>query len=356
MALALQIPVNSVGLTVPDIFSVANSPVTSSGTIAVSLVSQDQNLVWASPDGSNGNPSFRALVAADLPPLAYVTSVALSLPGIFSVSGSPVTSSGTLSASLVNQNSGLVFAGPSSGPASAPTFRSLVSTDIPALAYVTSVGLGLPAIFNVSGSPVTSSGTLTATLATQSSGLVFAGPSSGGPAAPTFRSLVSTDIPPLSYVTSVGLSLPGIFSVSGSPVTSSGTLAASFVNQNAAQVLAGPVSGPSSAPTFRPLVDTDIPALAYVSSVGLSSDGVVYSVSGSPVTSTGTLQLNLIHQSANTILCGPAAGGPVSPAFRALVADDIPSTLNGTSFTGACTLGAGLQLYTTTVSTNYSLV
>lgn len=62
---------------------------------------------------------------------------------------------------------------------------------------VTSVGLSLPAIFSVSGSPVTASGTLTATLATQTANLVFAGPTSGGSAAPTFRALVSADIPNL---------------------------------------------------------------------------------------------------------------------------------------------------------------
>lgn len=60
-----------------------------------------------------------------------VTSVGLSMPSIFSVSGSPVTSSGTLTASLANQSANRVFAGPSSGSAAAPTFRALVAADIP---------------------------------------------------------------------------------------------------------------------------------------------------------------------------------------------------------------------------------
>jgi len=60
---------------------------------------------------------------------------------------------------------------------------------------VTSVGLSLPAIFTTSGSPVTSSGTLTAVLATQSANLVFAGPAAGGAAAPTFRALEAADLP-----------------------------------------------------------------------------------------------------------------------------------------------------------------
>ena len=60
---------------------------------------------------------------------------------------------------------------------------------------VTSVGLSLPAIFSVSGSPVTTSGTLTGSLATQTANTIFAGPTSGGSAAPTFRALVAADLP-----------------------------------------------------------------------------------------------------------------------------------------------------------------
>jgi hypothetical protein len=60
---------------------------------------------------------------------------------------------------------------------------------------VTSVALSLPAIFSVSGSPVTTSGTLSATLATQVANRVWAGPSTGADAAPTFRALVSDDLP-----------------------------------------------------------------------------------------------------------------------------------------------------------------
>lgn len=63
---------------------------------------------------------------------------------------------------------------------------------------VTSVGLSLPSFITVSNSPVTGSGTLTGVLATQSATHVFAGPISGGVAAPTFRALEATDIPSLT--------------------------------------------------------------------------------------------------------------------------------------------------------------
>lgn len=62
-----------------------------------------------------------------------VESVALTAPNIFSVSGSPVETTGTLALSLANQNANIVFAGPNTGAAAAPTFRALVAADIPDL-------------------------------------------------------------------------------------------------------------------------------------------------------------------------------------------------------------------------------
>ena len=71
------------------------------------------NRVFAAPNGSNGAPSFRALVAADLP----TVTVAKGGTGVATASANRV------------------FAGPSSGStATAPSFRALVAADIPNLA------------------------------------------------------------------------------------------------------------------------------------------------------------------------------------------------------------------------------
>lgn len=171
-----------------------------------------------------------------------VTSVALAVPSsIMSVSGSPVTTTGTLAVSLNDQAANTAFAGPTTGASAAPAFRTQALADLPQLtngqlyvgstgssvvattitagtditvtngagsitiastapAAVTSVALSLPSIFSVSGSPVTSTGTLTATLATQSANTLFAGAASGGAATPTFRAPVIADISsPLNY-------------------------------------------------------------------------------------------------------------------------------------------------------------
>jgi hypothetical protein len=62
-------------------------------------------------------------------------------------------------------------------------------------------------------------------------------------------------------VTSVALTAPTQFTVSGSPVTTNGTLGFAWNNQVANRVLAGPTTGADAAPTFRALVADDIPGL-----------------------------------------------------------------------------------------------
>jgi hypothetical protein len=81
--------------------------------------------------------------------------------------------------------------------AQSTVYATWLSTSISS-GTVTSVGLSdgsTAPIFAISSSPVTTSGTLTETLRTQTANLVFAGPTSGGAAQPTFRALAAADIP-----------------------------------------------------------------------------------------------------------------------------------------------------------------
>ena len=66
--------VTSVGLSLPNIFTVSGSPVTTSGTLTAVLASQSQNLFLSSPNGSSGTPSFRSIVSADVPTLNQNTT------------------------------------------------------------------------------------------------------------------------------------------------------------------------------------------------------------------------------------------------------------------------------------------
>lgn len=103
-----------------------------------------------------------------------VTSVAIAnaTNGGMSISGSPITSSGTITIGLSteygdtknpygNKTAHYVLAGPTSGSATAPSFRALVADDIPALNYV-SPG-DLPTITESSTTGITATTTATKT-------------------------------------------------------------------------------------------------------------------------------------------------------------------------------------------------
>lgn len=85
--------------------------------------------------GAGANPAWAAVAGGSG---GTVTSVALSLPAELTVSGSPVTSSGTLSAAWANQTAGKVLAAPASSTG-APSFRALESTDLPSHSHQSSV-------------------------------------------------------------------------------------------------------------------------------------------------------------------------------------------------------------------------
>lgn len=170
---------------------------------------------------------------------------------------------------------------------------------------VTSVGLSLPAEFTVSNSPVTGTGTLTAVKATQTANTVWSGPTTGANAAPTFRALVSDDIPALD----------------AAKITT-GTFPAARLGATPGNSLVLTTSG-TGVPTWAAA-----PA-AGVTSVGMTVPATLLAVSGSPVTSTGTLAVTLPARAANLVFAGPASGANAAPAFRSLVQDDIPTLDEG---------------------------
>lgn len=378
LAAAAQGTVTSVGLSLPGEFTVGSSPVTSSGTISASWATQVANRVFSGPtSGSAATPGFRALVAADIPqasltpasmssgaatsgqvPVANgsggiawlslsgtgsVTSVAVSVPSaLLTVSGTPITTSGTIALALAAQTKNFIFSGPSSGSNATPTFRALVAADLPVMGgassgsdgtlgavpaptvgqqgyflrgdgtwvtspgTVNSVALSLPALFTVSGSPVTGSGTLSATLASQTQNTFFAAPN-GSDGAPTFRGIAAADLP--VYV--------------GATNIASGT--------------AGAVPSASAGQAFYVLRGngtwgTAGTGMGTVTSVGLSLPADL-TVSNSPVTDSGTLTAVWASQAKNLVHAGPTTGSNAAPTWRALVGTDLPnpsaSTLGG---------------------------
>ena len=134
-------PVTSVGATAPIQSSGGVTP-----TISITQASSTTNGYLSSTDWNTFNNKTSNT--------GTVTSVALSLPAQVSVSGSPVTTSGTLTAAWASQTANYVFAAPN-GTAGTPTFRALVAADIPTLNQNTTGSAGSVAntvTFNNGGS------------------------------------------------------------------------------------------------------------------------------------------------------------------------------------------------------------
>lgn len=116
--------VTSVGATISptNVATVTGSPITNTGSFAfvINQSSATSSGYLSSTDWSTFNAKGTGTVS----------SVALSLPGIFAVTGSPVTNTGTLSATFVTQTANTFFGGPTSGTG-IPAFRAIVDGDIP---------------------------------------------------------------------------------------------------------------------------------------------------------------------------------------------------------------------------------
>ncbi len=325
--------VTSVAATVPGaLLTISGSPVTTTGTLALSLATQTGNTVFASPaDGSSGTPTFRALVTADLP------AQNITLPAdVFDTSG--------LSATFDTQAAHTFFAGPSvAGPAATPSFRTMGVPDLPALGSgnvymgngtavvetALSYALSLASVpeLSVSGSPLTGAGgTFVVSKATQAANTFWAGSPVGAASQPVFRTLVVNDLGPLNMTNGqlvIGNSATGIPSIT--------TLTAG----SNVVITHGDGTITISASTNDSFIGT-------VTSVALALPASVFDVTGSPVTAAGTLAATLIDQPANTVFVAPN-GTSGTPTFRVLLFEDLPALAGNQVWlgSGATTLVAG---------------
>jgi hypothetical protein len=146
--------VTSVGLSLPAFITVTSSPVTGSGTLTGTLVSQSANTVFAAPNGSAGAPTFRALVTTDIPNIAesQVTNLVTDLSNraltSTTVNGHALSSNVLISASDIT-----------TGTLPHAQLPALVSGDIPNNAA------------NTSGNAATATSATTSTNATTASNL-----------------------------------------------------------------------------------------------------------------------------------------------------------------------------------------
>jgi len=98
-----------------------------------------------------GNLYFNGVALAANSSAGTVTSVALTVPAIFAISGSPVTSAGTLAVTLNTQTANKVLASATSGGAATPAFRALVAADIPDISATYATAASATAFTNKTG-------------------------------------------------------------------------------------------------------------------------------------------------------------------------------------------------------------
>ena len=256
------------------------SPVVSSGgaTPAISLAasygdtqnpyaSKTANYVLAAPDGTAGVPTFRAVVAADIPTLNQNTtgsagSVANALTSGTGISFSSGTTYNGSAAITVNNSLPMVYPGAgipnSTGTAWGTSYSTTGSGTVVALAtspsFTTPI-LGTPQSGNFStgtftwptfnqnttGNAATATSATTATNIAGGTNLQIPFNTGGGAtsfiAAPTIGStylqytgtgFAWAAAAGVGTVTSVAASVPSFLSISGSPITTAGTLAISY--------------------------------------------------------------------------------------------------------------------------------
>ncbi len=272
------------------------------------------------------------------PTTGTVTSVALSVPTILSVTGSPITTSGTLAITLATQSANTIFAGPASGVAAIPTVRAQVLADLPQLTngqlYVGStgvsvvaaaitgttnqitvalgagtIGLSLPQNIHTAATPTFASGTLTATTNQL-----------------TFGTTTTTTISAIAPAVSRTLTIhdPGA--------------AANFVldRGGALTITTAPNTGDVLTAINATTANWAPPSTGNgtVTSVAMTVPSIL-SISGSPITISGTLALTLATQTANKLFAGPASGAAATPTFRTPVLADLPQLTNGQLYVGS---------------------
>lgn len=315
--------VTNVGLSMPSTFSVSGGPITSSGTFLVN---------WAQPVGianggtgqTNAAAAFNALAPSTVAGgLIYGTgtnsygNLSLGAAGqclgsngttllwTACSSGSALTLSGDLSGTSASQTViGLQgHAISATAPASGQVLEWNSSANawtpsaLPAFGSVSSVGLAMPSMFNLTGSPITGAGTLSVSLAPEAANTVLAGPASGASAAPTFRALTALDLP------SINLAATGNGGVSGTLAVANGGTGLTSVGSSG-QCL----ESSGTAMTWSNC------AAGTVTSVGLTMPSG-FGVSGSPITAAGSFGISMpTGWGAGTLLMGNGANSAAALA------------------------------------------
>jgi hypothetical protein len=328
-AVTASSPLASSGGTTPNISISTPVPIVDggTGTTTPALVAGTGISVtgsWPDQTITNTSPSSGGTV----------TSVTQTVPSIFTITGSPITTAGTLAIGLTTEAAMTVWAGPVSGAAATPTFRALTATDIPALSYVTAVtGSG-----NIASSGGTNPNiTFTGLLPIANGGTATATPSlvagTGISVTGSFPNQTVTNTSPSSGGTVTAVTASG-------PLASSGgtTPNISLSNEAANLALAGPASGSAAAPTFRSLVGADLPNPSATTLGGIES---FVAVGSKWINAISTLGVPSATQPAFTDISGTASVTQGGTGLASYTTGDILYASAATTVAGLHDVAAG---------------
>jgi hypothetical protein len=279
----------------------AISATTTSASVAIPASKTTFPVLLLTPAQGNAVGLYYALGSSSV--VATTSSPALPIGGICVAAGpntyvAAITGSSTATLNITQMSQCPLFSGASPGGGGGGS------------GTVTSVGLNLPSsVFSISGSPVTGSGTLTGAFVTQTANTVFAGPTTGSAAAPAFRALVAADIPGTLGSTAIG---------AGSAITS---------------------SGPGGALVATAYTATNASSTAVVGSAGSSTNNYVPQWSGTAGNFLGAgLPVGL---TGNSTIVETTSGGLLTASLLPLAT---------TSTLGGVIVGTGLSVASGTVS------
>ena len=269
-----------------------------------------------------------------------VTSVGLTMPGVIfnsTVPGSPVTGSGTLAPTLATQTANTVLAGPATGSAATPTFRALVSADIPNNAASTT---GTAA--NLSGTPALPNGT-TATTQT-------AGDNSTKLATTTYVATAVTNgaytLPAATSSTLGGVKPDGstLTNTSGALSVTYGTTIGTAAQGNdsritgAAQCTAGTTGSDCLTLSSGLVPAANLPTATTIAQGAVRPDGTTITIAGGVISSTGSGVSSLNSLSGAVNLVG-GSGISVTPSGSSITIGNTGSTW--ASITNGAQTGSG---------------
>lgn len=262
-----------------------------------------------------------------------VTSVAMTVPSILAIAGTPITTSGTLALTLATQTANTVFAGPTSAGPSAPTFRALVNADLPTSGVA--AGTYVKVTLNTRGIATAASATFDAATDAGATILPFLNGGTGIAAAAddttivssgtawVARTLANCTTTPLGYTQATNL-FSCLTTLSGMTAITSTTLTGTTVN--ATTLVTGP-SGASVTGIFTGTATYDPGAIADQASVtttltvtGVTTGAATTCEAVHSAIDSENLLISAFPSGADTVrvVIGNISGGPLSPGSGTL--------------------------------------